>query len=437
MHPKILIIATTPYSTSDSSRTLDAYFHYWEKDCVAQIFSRNWIPNKGHCGEMYQITDASLLKKWLHKPVEVGKVYTYDEMRSEDGNEIMKDSSAVGLSYKIGSKHSPSIELLRGLLWRKKYWCTQKLVKWLDDFKPECIVYNFSNHLFTQQIALFVADRYQIPIVAVIGDNYYFDESKSKSPAYKLFRNKLKKLTEKVLSPNSSAVYCSDKIKNLYNSYFHIQGETVYFSSSLKRREFQPIDTKNPKVAYFGNIRLGRNLALLDIANALTKINPEYRLEVYSNESDEKICGILKNTSNVIYGGSISYSNVEKKIATCDIFVVAEGFRNEDINLTKYSLSTKASDGLASGVAVFTYGPEDAGVVGYMKETEASMVCTDPKSLKESLQELIFNEEMQRNFYQKAIEVTQAHHTIESSTATFEKVVEKAIREFNSKRNNV
>ena len=180
MHPKILIIATTPYSTSDSSRTLDAYFHYWEKDRVAQIFSRNWIPNKGHCGEMYQITDASLLKKWLHQPVEVGQIYTYDEMRNEDGNEVMEDSSAVGLSYKIGSKHSPSVEILRRLLWRKKFWCTPKLIKWLDDFKPECIVYNFSNHLFTQQIALFVANRYQIPIVAIIGDNYYFDESKSK-----------------------------------------------------------------------------------------------------------------------------------------------------------------------------------------------------------------------------------------------------------------
>lgn len=64
------------------------------------------------------------------------------------------------------------------------------------------------------------------------------------------------------------------------------------------------------------------------------------------------------------------------------------------------------------------------------------MVCTDPKSLKESLRELIYNEELQENFYQKAVEITQAHHTIESSTATFEKVVERAIREFNSKRNN-
>ena len=436
MHPKILIIATTPYSTSDSSRTLDAYFHYWERDRVVQIFSRNWIPNKGHCGEMYQITDASLLKKWLHKPVEVGKIYTYDEMRNEDGNEVMEDSSAVGLSYKIGSKHSPSVEILRGLLWRKKFWCTPKLVKWLDDFKPECIVYNFSNHLFTQQIALFAANRYRIPIVAIIGDNYYFNESKSKSPAYRSFRNKFKKLTEKVLSSSSSAVYCSEKIKNLYNSYFHIHGDTVYFNSSLKRREFRPIDTKKPKVVYFGSIRLGRNLALRDIANALSKIDPNYCLEVYSNENDEKICGVLKSASNVIYGGSIPYSQVEKKIAECDVFVIAEGFRDEDLNMTEYSLSTKASDGLASGAAILTYGPEDAGVVGYMKETGASMVCTDPKYLEESIKMLISDEGVQKKFYQKAIEVTQTHHTIESSTSTFEKVVKRAVLNFNSKRSN-
>ena len=165
----------------------------------------------------------------------------------------------------------------------------------------------------------------------------------------------------------------------------------------------------------------------MDIAKELTELNPDYRLEVYSNESDEGICGVLKAAPNVIYGGSIPYSQVEQKTAECDIFVIAEGFRDEDINLTKYSLSTKASDGLASGAAILTYGPEDAGVVGYMKETGASMVCTNPKSLKESLRELICNEELQKNFYQKAIEVTQAHHTIESSTATFEKVVEKAV----------
>lgn len=434
MHPKVLIIATTPYSTSDSSRTLDAYFHYWEKDRVAQIFSRNWIPNKGHCGEMYQITDASLLKKWLHKTVDVGRIYQYDEMRDQDGNEVIKDSSAVSLSYKIGEKHLPSIEILRALLWRKKFWCTQKLIEWLDEFKPECIVYNFSNHLFTQQIALFVAERYRIPIIVIIGDNYYFDEIKSRSPFYKLFRLQFKKWTERILASGGSAVYCSDKIKELYNNYFHIHGETVYFCSSLKRREFRPINVKNPYIVYFGSIRLGRNLALLDIAKALSKIDASYKLAVYSNENDENIYGVLKNAPNIIYGGSIPYSQVQKKIAESDIFVIAEGFREEDISLTRYSLSTKASDGLASGVAILTYGPEEAGVVEYMETTGASMVCTDPDRLEDSIRKLINNVDLQRLYYQKAINVTEEHHTIKASTEKFESIVDKAVRNYDFKR---
>ena len=65
MHPRVLIIATTPYSENYSSRSLDAYFHYWEKDNVAQICTRNIIPTKGHCGELFQISDAKLLKRWM------------------------------------------------------------------------------------------------------------------------------------------------------------------------------------------------------------------------------------------------------------------------------------------------------------------------------------------------------------------------------------
>lgn len=425
MQPKILIIMTTPYSTSDSSRTLDAYFHYWEKDRVAQIFSRNWIPNKGHCGEMYQITDASLLKKWLHRPVEVGKIYTYDEMREQDGNERMQDSSTAGL-YKIGKMHSPIIELLRGLLW-KKYWCTDNLKNWLDDYKPECIVYNFSNHLFTQQIALYVAKRFDIPIIAVIGDDYYFNDKFSISPAYWLFRHKFKKLTEQILVPSSSAVYCSDKIRDKYNGYFNISGETVYVTSSIQRREFREIDKKAPTFVYFGSIRLGRNQALCEIATALGKINASYKLEVYSNESEESIYGCLSAHPNVFYGGALPYKEVERKMLDGDVFVIAEGFRKEDINFTRYSLSTKAADGLACGTSILTYGPSESGVVEYMRETGASMVCSNQDRLMDDILELINNTELQREYYKKAIEAFQKNHTLKSTTAIFKSVVENTI----------
>lgn len=426
MHPKILIVMTAPYSTSNSSRTLDAYFHYWEKDRVKQIFSKNWIPNKGHCNEMYQITDSNLLKRWMHKVKETGHIYTYEEMLDQSGNTVIPEASTQRL-YSLGEKHSPIIELLRRALWRKKYWCTKKLVEWLDEYSPECIVYNFSNHLFTQQIALFVAERYNIPIVAVIGDDYYFNDTKSFSPAYWLFRKKFKVLTEKILAGNASAIYCSDKIKEKYNSYFGLNGQTVYITSELQRREFRPININAPKVVYFGSIRLGRNNALCDIATALGQINQSYILEVYTNEKDENINDNLKHHPNVKYGGDIPYSEVEKKIAEADIFVIAEGFRNEDINFTKYSLSTKAADGLASGVAILTYGPSESGVVGYMQESGASHVCTDSARLKEEIERLIMNSDLQKKYYDKAIEITEKNHTLKSSTAIFESVVKAVV----------
>ena len=182
---------TTPYSTNSSSRSLDSYFHYWERDRVRQIFSRNWKPQKGHCGELYQIKDSDLLKKWLHRPADVGTVYHYDELDEQGSSQVIDDGELTAKGYKIGRSHTPTVELLRGMLWRKKYWCSEKLIKWLDDYNPELIFYNFTNNIFLQKIVLFIADRYDIPIVTAVGDDYYFNEKKSLSPAYHIFRKKI------------------------------------------------------------------------------------------------------------------------------------------------------------------------------------------------------------------------------------------------------
>lgn len=46
-HPRLLIVGTTPYSTKDQSRSFDAFFHYWEKENIAQIFCKPQSPVKG------------------------------------------------------------------------------------------------------------------------------------------------------------------------------------------------------------------------------------------------------------------------------------------------------------------------------------------------------------------------------------------------------
>ena len=94
---------------------------------------------------------------------------------------------------------------------------------------------------------------------------------------------------------------------------------------------------------------------------------------------------------------------------------------------TRYSLSTKAADALASGASILTYGSEECGIVEYMQSTRASAVCTDRLKLEDTIRKLLSNTDLQQRYYEQAIIMTQEHHNLESSSAVFENVVRKAI----------
>ena len=172
---------------------------------------------------------------------------------------------------------------------------------------------------------------------------------------------------------------------------------------------------------------MGRNQSLCDIANALGEINSEYRLEVYSNEQDESFTEILQKNPFVVYGGSIPYDQVQKRMNESDITVVVEGFKKADVNLSRYALSTKAADALASGCAILTYGSIECGIVEYMKSTKASAVCMDKKNLGDVIRKLLDDEEQQKQYYDQAIVITNKNHNLQQSCSIVEAIVEKAI----------
>ena len=428
MHSKVLIVGTVPYNRQASSRAFDAYFHFWEKKNLAQVFSNTKKPCKGHCGKLWQITDHRILNRWKGKKCDTGIPFVYEELEEawEDMSLEIEDKS-VQSAYKFGRRHTPFTHLLRGLLWRKRFWCTPEFNRWLEDFNPECVFLSFSDDYFIPQIAFYVAKKFNIPIVSSIGDDYYFNTHFSLSPFYYLYKYTYRALIRKVLKHKGSAIYISDKIRDKYNSEFGLDGETVYLNSEIERKSFEYIDSDKPLITYFGNIRMGRNNSLNDIANALGKINKDYVLQVYSNESDEEYIKVFEGNKNLKYCGTIPYSQVLETMYKSHITVIVEGFEKKDIDLSRYSLSTKAADALASGVAILSYGSDECGIIEYMKSTCASSVCTEKNKLEDCIRNLITNREMQKEYYEKAIEITEKHHKLESSCAVFEGVVNKAL----------
>lgn len=428
MHPRLLIVGTVPYNVKSTSRAFDAYFHYWEKENIAQIFSNTKKPCKGHCATLFQITDYRILQKWLGKKVDTGIIYNYNDLNNEWlDNDLEVNNSKAETAYRIGAKHNSLTHLLRGILWRKRFWCTDKLNNWMDEFQPECIFLAFSDDYFIPTIALYAAKRYNIPIVSCIGDDYYFNVEKSLNPIYHLYKSSYKKLIDKVLSWPGSAIYISDKIRDKYNSEFNLDGETVYLTSTVQRKPFDIINIKNPIITYFGNIGMGRNNSLNEIGYALGEINPNYILEVYSNENNEEVYSIFDKNQNIKFMGSVPYNKVQKRMNESDITIIVEGFEEKDINLSRYSLSTKAADSLASGSSIFVYGSFESGIIEYMDSTNAAMVCTNKNELVSSLKELISNVELQKKYYDQAILITTKNHNLHSSCTTSERVISNAI----------
>ena len=126
--------------------------------------------------------------------------------------------------------------------------------------------------------------------------------------------------------------------------------------------------------------------------------------------------------------GSVPYTQVQKRMKESDITVIVEGFEKKDINLSRYSLSTKAADALTSGAAILTYGSLESGIIEYMQSTDAAMVCTDKDKLVDSIKRLISDQKLQKEYYDQAIVMTREHHNLQASCKTSENVVAKAIQ---------
>lgn len=428
MHHRVLIVGTVPYNKKSTSRAFDAYFHNWEKENLVQIFSNTKTPCKGHCSELYQITDHRVLKRFLGHKVETGKIFYDRDLPDEWEDNDLEVGEKAAKAYHLGAKHSALTHLLRGLLWRKKLWCTDQLNQWLDRFQPECVFLAFSDDFFIPKIALYVAERYQIPIVSCIGDDYYFNLRFSLNPFYLIYKGLYRRFVRGLFRYPGSAIYISDKIRDKYNSEFGLDGDTVYLTSEISRKPFTPLNTDQPLITYFGNIRMGRNKSLCDIADSLRQIDPNWKLEVYSNEADESYYNILKQNTGIVYGGSIPYSKVKEKMLQSDITVIVEGFAKKEVEFSRYSLSTKAADALASGCAILVYGSEECGIIEYMKSTEAAMVCTDREQLTDCIQKLVDDEGLRNNYYARQIIVSEAHHTLARSCETSERIIDSAIK---------
>lgn len=405
--PRILIIDTQPYNKMVQSRALDSYFHQFDFKNLAQIFSDARTPCKGHCHKLFQITDKRLVKARFNKKNKTGKTFYREDL--EDSWTTMNNSG-----YKPRHK-GPLYRFLRKKIWDKKYWDSNGLEEFVASFNPDYIFVGFSKDFFIFDIAIHFAEKYDIPLILSIADDYvFFDEYKNKF-LNKWYRKKYLKLMDYLMAKDVFCIFESEKIKSKYIGHYKVPGEVIYISSDIE-----------PKLActhaiegdwyYFGNLEYGRFDSINQIGHALLDNGVQNKIFVYSKDHD--IIATKNLSKNVIVNKAIPYDEMIEKMNQAGALLVVEGFKENDVKMVEYSLSTKVGDSICFGKPIIVYGDIRCGAIDFLIEKKCGFVATTIDELTSLLND-IKNRTEDINVYKNQFDVAKECFSLEKQSKRF------------------
>lgn len=413
-YPNLLVISNNGLSNNNSNgRTLAGFLHGWDKDSIAQIYVTGENPQSEVCDNFFRITDKDMIKGFLH--------------RNNIGNNVTnKPCDSVTRSCGKKIKKTVFTVASRDLVWNTGIWFGKKLKNWLDEFKPQLILFFAGESTFTFNITQKIAKVYGLPIVVYNSEGYYFKDrnylvdSGISSVLYPIFHKRYVKTFNRFMKNVSSAVYINDKLKEDYDKYFDVPSEVIYTATNIEKALIKPVHTI-PQISYLGNLGIGRHKALCEIAEALQEINKDYKIDVYGAIPNNEVKKAFDNCHGINYKGFVSYSEVVKIMKESDLLLHAESFDDFYRWDLQYGFTTKIADSLACGTCFFVYAPEELACTQYLK----GITCTvsEKSQLKQKLSELLEDDALRAKYILNGLETVEKNHRMDKNCDRFQKIL--------------
>ena len=435
-YPRVLIVSNNCLSKSDSNgRTLGNFVSLWPRDSIAQFCIHDQDKDWDICSNFYAISDMQAVKAFL-----LGK--KIDGRKTFLAEETVKKNSTGGQRT---VSRTPASMLLRNAAWASLRWKNEIFNTWVNDFKPEVVILQAGDLPAFYDIAVHIAMERKIPLVIYNSEEYYFKdycyfgEDASFKWLYPMFHNKLKKSVRNALNYAAGSIYISDYLKELYDNEFGKRSITLMTSATEDVGSDTVADEgKTKAIIYGGNLGVGRHKALIDIGNALQKIGPALKIDVYGKCDDPEIAQELNSCSGINYAGMIPYGELQKRTKAARLLVHVESMKPYYVRDIKYGFSTKIADSLASGVPFFVYAPSELTSVQYLTQNACAIIATDEKQLVEKLKCALFDERARNMCVTNARQIAAVNHNQEKNKKGFyDFIVDSLTNKSENDRNKV
>lgn len=423
--PRVIVPTINVWQDGGNIRTLPEIFSQYDKDKIAQVYTKAGLPQTAVCDRFFRINENAVLKSVIKRSIKTSSVVENltAPISAEEKEELLKQQKRYSEKLK---KHGSLMMLCRELVWLLGKWKTKELDKFIEDFVPEALFVPVYPVVYMARIQLYIIKRTGVPVVSYISDDNYTYKVCGKNPFALLHRFWLRKGVKKIIKCSKEVFVISPKQKEEYDRIFGV-------NSRILTRAVDMVDVDNSfnpqlplKMVYTGKLGIGRDKTLAEIAEAVGKINANndcIRFSIYSGDVPSDKMMKSYSAKGVEFCGSVSSDEIIDIIKESHIAVFAESLEKRYKNTARLSFSTKLTDYLKSGRCIFAVGSRDIAPMDYLINEDAAVTVTSYEEMEAKLRLLCDNPMLVAEYGKKAYECGVKNHNPKKIMEEFKMVM--------------
>lgn len=351
----------------------DRFYHF---------YIRKQLPKNSIIDEYYNISSIDSIKRLLGRKRKCR--FTPEEIQGMTDSWGKSQGSEQRIIANSRKKKNKLLYFIEEMIWLSKIWLNNDFKRFVADAEPDIFFAFAANSFLLKPLLCYIKKHTNAKIVLFIADDV--------SEAYKkegFFRGGyLSRAFDKSIAMADKLYGISqemcDKYEKQYNKPVSFLCKGCDFARELHSNANSPL-----KFVYAGNILYGREATLIKLAQLIKEFNENGQravLEIYTASSVSDSVSRQLNIENTSYiMGSRPYAEIQEIVNKADVLLHVESFEQEQIDLVKYSFSTKITDCLQSGTAVMAIGPSGIASIEYLKKADGVIVAESYEDMAEKL----------------------------------------------------
>jgi glycosyltransferase involved in cell wall biosynthesis len=429
-YPKVLVVGQTFNHKYGGGITMSNLFKGWPKDRLA-LASSTYLFND---------VDLSVCEKYYQLGYN-GKLHPFPfnlflpEIICGPVNHTVKQTTPDQKNQIKPGKYRSVYNLIRELLiflglynvlYRLKV--TAEFKDWLVAYSPD-IIYA---QLETLELIRLVKEIHLLtnkPIAIHIMDDW--PSSINKPSILFNFWNKKIDLEFRDLLHRASVLMSisqamTEEYQKRYGKHFFPFRNPIEVEKWLPFSRTQNMIDGDFRILYTGRVGLANGKAILEIAKVIDTLNSDgikVLLDIFTPDNNSKGAISLKKYRGVTINGHISHERMPELIASYDLLILPLDFDRDGIRFTRFSIPTKLSEYMISGVPILIYADSKTALAKYALNAGCAYVVTnnDSETLKSAVKELFLNSSLRKQLAEKAKKVVLQNDNAEIVKENFRK----------------